>query len=109
MEKQHLNGEDDYIRNPKYSIKTQKIRFLALECIHLPEVHRHTQTRNSLFMADVRERAVERDSVADINVEAVFPVGLVDSVIFCQRERLPLLTITYQTHMYRSTNKEKKK
>lgn len=60
-------------------------------------------------MADVRERAVERDSVADINVEAVFPVGLVDSVIFCQRERLPLLTITYQTHMYRSTNKEKKK
>lgn len=71
--------------------------------------HRHTQTRNSLFMADVRERAVERDSVADINVEAVFPVGLVDSVIFCQRERLPLLTITYQTHMYRSTNKEKKK
>lgn len=43
MEKQHLNGEDDYIRNPKYSIKTQKIRFLALECIHLPEVHTDTQ------------------------------------------------------------------
>lgn len=40
--KQHLNGEDDYIRNPKCSIKTQKIRFLAVECIHLPEVHTDT-------------------------------------------------------------------
>lgn len=60
-------------------------------------------------MADVGERAVERDSVTDINVEAVFPVGLVDSIIFCQRERLPLLTITYQTHMYRSKNKDNKK
>lgn len=53
--------------------------------------------RYSLFVADVRQGAVQRDPVADINVEAVFPVGLVDPVSFCQRERLPLFTVTCRT------------
>lgn len=51
-------------------------------------------------MADVREGAVEGDSVADVNVEAVFPVGLVDPVTFCQRKRLPLFTVTCITHTH---------
>lgn len=49
-------------------------------------------------MADVRERAVERDAVADVNVEAVLPVGLVHPVRVCQRERFALLTVTWGTH-----------
>lgn len=51
-------------------------------------------------MADVREGAVEGDPVADVNVEAVLPVGLVHPVRFCQRERLPLLTVTCVKHTH---------
>lgn len=49
-------------------------------------------------MTDVRERAVEGDAVADVNVEAVLPVGLVHPVRVCQRESLPLLTVTWVRH-----------
>lgn len=46
-------------------------------------------------MADVRERAVQRDPVADVDVEAVLPVGLVDLLGLRQRKRLSLLAVTY--------------
>lgn len=46
-------------------------------------------------MADVRERAVEGDAVADVNVEAILPVGLVHPVRVCQREGFPLLAVTW--------------
>ena len=49
-------------------------------------------------MADVREGAVEGDPVADVNVEAVLPVGLVDPVSICQGERFPLFTVTCIKH-----------
>lgn len=49
-------------------------------------------------MTDVRERAVEGDAVADVNVEAVLPVGLVHPVRVCQRERLPLLPVPWVRH-----------
>lgn len=45
-------------------------------------------------MANVGERAVEGDAVADVNVEAILPVGLIHLVRVCQRERFPLLTVT---------------
>lgn len=45
-------------------------------------------------MADVRHRAVQGDSVADVNVEAVLPVGLVDPVSVGHREGLPLFAVT---------------
>lgn len=51
----------------------------------------------SLFMADVRQGAVERDTVADVNVEAIFSVSLVNLVGFRKGERLPLFTITCET------------
>lgn len=54
--------------------------------------------RDSLCMTDVRERAVEGDAVADVNVEAVLPVGLVNPVRVRQRERFPLLTVTWVKH-----------
>lgn len=47
-------------------------------------------------MADVRNRAVQGDAVADVNVEAVFSVGLIDPVSISQGERLPLFTVTYK-------------
>lgn len=47
-------------------------------------------------MADVREGAVERDPVADVNVESILPVGLVHPVSSCQGEWLPLFTIAYK-------------
>lgn len=57
-----------------------------------PETH-------SLWMADVWDGAVEGDPIADVNVEAVLPVGLVHPVCVRQGKRLPLLTITYVKHM----------
>lgn len=51
-------------------------------------------------MTDVGEGAVERDPVADVNVEAVLPVGLVDLVGVCQRERLPLFTVACIKHKH---------
>lgn len=47
-------------------------------------------------MADIRDGAVQGDPVADVNVEAVLSVGLIDPVSICQGKRLPLLTITYE-------------
>lgn len=49
-------------------------------------------------MPNVRERAVEGDAVADVNVEAVLPVGLVHPVRVGQRERFALLTVTWVKH-----------
>lgn len=49
-------------------------------------------------MADVRQRAVEGNPVADVDVEAVLPVGLVYSVRLSQREGLSLLAITWLSH-----------
>lgn len=54
-----------------------------------------THTHGSLLMADIRDRAVQGDPVADVNIESVFPVGLVDPVCVRQGERLPLLTVTF--------------
>lgn len=53
-----------------------------------------TRVRDSLCMANVGERAVEGDTVTDVNVEAVLPVGLIHPVRVCQRERFPLLAVT---------------
>lgn len=49
-------------------------------------------------MADIGDGAVEGDAIADINVEAVLPVGLVDPVSICHRKRLPLFTVAYIRH-----------
>lgn len=49
---------------------------------------------DSLWVADVRDRAVEGDAVADINVEAVLAVGLVDPISVGHWERLPLFSIS---------------
>lgn len=46
-------------------------------------------------MANVGERAVEGDAVTDVNVEAILPVGLIHPVGVCQRERFPLLAVTW--------------
>lgn len=56
-----------------------------------------TRKRDSLCMPNVGERAVEGDAVADVNVEAVLPVGLVHPVGVCEREGFPLLTGTWVT------------
>lgn len=55
-------------------------------------------------MADVRQRAVEGDPVADVDVEAVLPVGQVHPVRLIQGEGLPVLAVTWRTHTY--THKE---
>lgn len=52
-------------------------------------------------MTNVREGAVEGDAVADVNVEAVLPVGLVHPVRVRQWERFPLFTVTCVTHRHR--------
>lgn len=49
-------------------------------------------------MPNVRDGAVEGDAVADVNVEAVLPVGLVHPVRVGQRERFALLTVTWVKH-----------
>lgn len=54
----------------------------------------NTHIHDSLWVADIRDRAVEWDPVADKNVEAVLPVGLVNTVRVRQGERLPLFTVT---------------
>lgn len=77
----------------------KRCRFAALGGIRLAG-GTNTDTPDSLLVADVGEGAVERDPVADVDVEAVFSVGLVDPVGFCQRERLPLFTITWQTQTH---------
>lgn len=51
-------------------------------------------------MANVGERAVEGDAVADVNVEAVLPVGLVHPVRVRQRERFALLAVTCVKHKH---------
>lgn len=56
--------------------------------------------RDSLCMANVGERAVEGDAVADVNVEAVLPVGLVHPVRVRQRERFALLAVTCVKHKH---------
>lgn len=56
-------------------------------------------------MADIRDGAVEGDAVADINVEAVLPVGLVDPVSVCHWERLPLFTVTCVKHTQTSLSR----
>lgn len=45
-------------------------------------------------MPNVRDGAVEGDAIADVDVEAVLPVRLVDPVGVCHRKRFPLLTVT---------------
>lgn len=50
-------------------------------------------------MADVRDGAVEGDAVADVDVEAVLPVSLVDPVGVCHGERLPLFAVTCMKNM----------
>lgn len=59
-----------------------------------PLRHKH----DSLWVADVREGAVEGDAVADVDVEAVLSVGLVDPVGVCEGEGLPLLAVTCIKH-----------
>jgi len=54
---------------------------------------KHTPS-HSLGVADVGDGAVQGDPVADVDVEAVLPVGLVHPVGLSQRERLPLLPVT---------------
>lgn len=56
-------------------------------------------------MSDVREGAVEGDPVADINVEAVLPVCLVDPVSISQGKRLALFTITCVKHTHISLSR----
>lgn len=51
-------------------------------------------------MANVGEGAVEGDAVADVNVEAVLPVGLVHPVRVRQRERFALLAVTCVKHKH---------
>lgn len=55
-------------------------------------------------MADVRNRAVQGDAVADVNVEAIFSVGLIDPVSISQGERLPLFTVTYKWTTFHHKN-----
>lgn len=45
-------------------------------------------------MADVGDGAVEGDAVADVDVEAVLPVGLVHPVSVRHGERFSLLAVT---------------
>lgn len=45
-------------------------------------------------MTDIRDGSVKGDAVADVNVEAVVTVRLVDAVGICHWEWFPLLTIT---------------
>lgn len=45
-------------------------------------------------MTDIRDGSVKGDAVADVNVEAVVTVRLVDAVSICHWEWFPLLTIT---------------
>lgn len=51
-------------------------------------------------MPNVRDRAVEGDAIADVDVEAVLPVRLVDPVGVCHRKRFPLLTVTCSRQMH---------
>lgn len=51
-------------------------------------------------MADVGQRAVEGDAVADVDVEPVLPVGLVHPVRVSQREGLALLPVTWVKHTH---------
>lgn len=54
-------------------------------------------------MADVGQRAVEGDAVADVDVEPVLPVGLVHLVRVSQREGLALLPVTWVKHTHTHT------
>lgn len=54
--------------------------------------------RDSLCMTDVGQRAVEGDAVADVDVEAILPVGLVHPVRVRQREGFALLAVTWVKH-----------
>lgn len=51
-------------------------------------------------MADVGQRAVEGDAIADVDVEPVLPVGLVHPVRVSQREGLALLPVTWVKHTH---------
>lgn len=47
-------------------------------------------------MPDVRQGAVERDPVADVDVEPVLPVSLIHAVGVCQWKRLALLSVAWR-------------
>lgn len=50
-------------------------------------------------MPNVRDGAVEGDAIADIDVEAILPVRLVDPVGVCHWKRFPLLSVTCTRQM----------
>lgn len=57
-------------------------------------VETQSLSQDSLGVADVGDGAVEGDAVADVDVEAVLPVGLVHPVSVCHGERFSLLAVT---------------
>lgn len=56
-------------------------------------------SQDSLGMPNIRDGAVEGDAIADIDVEAILPVRLVDPVGVCHWKRFPLLTVTCTRRM----------
>lgn len=51
-----------------------------------------------LGVSDVRQRAVQCDVVAHVDVKAVLFVHRVITLVLCERVRLPLLSFPYNTH-----------
>ena len=55
----------------------------------------NTEILVSIWVPNVRERAIQGDFIADVNVKSIFSVGLVHSLSIGQREGLPLFSVSY--------------
>ena len=54
----------------------------------------NTEILVSIWVPNVRERAIQGDFIADVNVKSIFSVRLVHSLSIGQREGLPLFSVS---------------